>query len=223
MSIALPLITGIAVNFPEKPHTVLVDLQEIGPQTLLAPPRVFESLMSDFTMRIQGASWFKKKVYTFFKKYGDLAAKAKLDKQPLTFGQKIMNKLGDWVIFGPIRDHLGLARLKRAYVAGATLESKTFYFFHSIGVNIKQSYGGTELAGIAFVHHDDDIRAGSAGVPLPNTKVKIEEMGEVFVKNRAVFSQYLNIEDRKTIVDGWISIGDKVISGKMVIFISKID
>lgn len=208
MSIALPLITGVAVNFPEKPHTVLVDLQEIGPQTLLAPPRVFETLMANFTMRIQGATWFKKKVYTFFKKYGDAAAKAKLDNKPLSFGEKVMNRLGDWIIFGPIRDHFGLGRLQRAYIAGAALETNTFYFFHSIGVNIKQSYGGTELAGMAFVHHDNDIRAGSAGVPLPNTEVKIGESGEVFVKNRSVFSQYLNEEDRHTVVDGWISIGD---------------
>lgn len=208
MSITLPLLTRTVINFPEKPHTVLVDLEEIAPQTLLAPPRVFETLMSNFTTRIQGASWFKRKVYELFKKYGDAAAVAKLDKQLLSPREKLMNKIGDWIVFGPIRNHLGLVRLKRAYVAGGALETEAFYFFQSIGVNVKQSYGGTELAGIAFVQHDDDIRAGSAGVALPNTEVKIGEEGDIFVRNSATFSQYLNEEDREAVVDGWISIGD---------------
>lgn len=208
LSIALPLLNGIVINFPEKPHTVLLDLGEIEPQTLLAPPRVFETLLSNFTTRIEAASWFKRKVYELFKKHGDAAAKAKVDKQELSPREKMMNKLGDWIIFGPIRKHLGLTRLKRAYVAGGALETGAFYFFHSIGVNVRQSYGGTELAGIAFVQPDDDIRVGSSGVALPNTEVKIGEDGNIFVRNSATFSKYLNEEDRETIVDNWITIGD---------------
>ncbi|QUW23335.1 AMP-binding protein [Sporosarcina sp. Marseille-Q4063] len=208
LSITIPLLTGMVVNFPEKPHTVMVDLREIGPQTLLAPPRVYQTLMSNFTIRMEGSSWFKKKVYHSFKKVGDKVTKAKLDKQPISFGDKLMYKLGDWLVFSPIRDHFGLARIKRAYIAGAALESESYYFFHSIGVNVKQSYGGTELAGIAFVHRDDDINIKSAGVPLPYTEVKIAEDGQILVRNPAIFSQYLHEEDRKKVVDGWITLGD---------------
>jgi long-chain acyl-CoA synthetase len=208
LSIVIPLTTGTVINFPEKPHTVIGDLREIGPQTLLAPPRVYQTLMSNFTIRIEGASWFKKKVYKTFKKYGDKMAQAKLNKQQITFGDKLMYKLGDLIIFSAIRDHFGLSRTNRAYVAGAALQIEAFYFFHSIGVNLKQTYGGTELAGIAFVQRDDDIKADSCGVPLPNTGVKIGENGTIFVKNAAIFSEYLNDEDRKLMVDGWITLGD---------------
>ncbi|MCZ2257361.1 AMP-binding protein [Sporosarcina sp. G11-34] len=208
LSITNPLLTGMVVNFPEKPHTVMVDLREIGPQTLLAPPRVYQTLMSNFTIRMEGSSWFKKKVYHAFKKVGDRVTRAKIDKQPISSFDKLMYAFGDWIMFSPIRDHFGLGRVRRAYIAGAALESETYYFFQSIGVNVKQSYGGTELAGIALVHRDEDINIKSAGVPLPNTEVKIGEDGQILVKNLAIFSKYLHEEDREKVIEGWISLGD---------------
>lgn len=208
LSITLPLIKGSVINFPERPSTVLSDLREIGPHTLLAPPRVFQTLMSNFTTRIQGASWLKKKVFHMFKKYGDKVAKNKLSGGTLSGFDKFMFKLGDWLVFSAIRDHFGLARIKRAYIAGASLSREVYYFYHSIGINLKQTYGGTELAGIAFVHRDDDIQVESSGKPLPNTEVKIGEQSEIFVRNPAIFAHYLNEKDEREVHDGWLSLGD---------------
>ena len=208
VSIVLPLVTGVVINFPEKSHTVMGDLREIGPQTLLAPPRVYQSLMSNFNIRIEGASWFKRKVYQVFRKYGDKKAQAKIEGKPLSVMDKFMYWLGDAFIFSAIRDHLGFSRIKRAYVAGAALQSEAFYFYHGLGVNLKQTYGGTEVAGIAFVQHDNDIKPGSSGVPIPDTAVKVDADGTVYLKNNAIFSEYLNEDDRKLVVDGWITLGD---------------
>lgn len=208
LSITIPLIKGSVINFPERPSTVLSDLREIGPHTLLAPPRVYQTIMSNFTTRIESATWFKKKVFNTFKKYGERFAKAKLTGAKISGTDKFMFKLGDWLVFSAIRDHFGLARIKRAYIAGASLNSEAYYFFHSIGINLKQTYGGTELAGIAFVQEDGNVRVESSGKPLPNTEVKIKENSEIFVRNPAIFAQYLNPEDEKEIEDGWISLGD---------------
>ncbi|NLY79202.1 MAG: long-chain fatty acid--CoA ligase [Lysinibacillus sp.] len=209
ISIVIPLIIGFTVNFPERPNTVIGDLREIGPQTILASPRVYQSMMSNFQIRIEGASWFKRKIYQLFKKYGDRRAIAKLEKKQISIFDKFMYFLGDAIVFSAIRDHLGLARTKRAYVAGAALQQEAFYFYHSIGVNLKQTYGGTEVTGIAVVQRDADIKAGSSGIAIPNTEVKIGEDGTVYLKNNAIFSKYLNKEHRKTVIDGWISLGDK--------------
>ena len=187
VSIVIPLTTGTVINFPEKPHTVIGDLREIGPQTLLAPPRVYQTLMSNFIIRMEGASWFKKKVYKTFKRYGEKVAKQSLINNKFHLGDKFMYKIGDFLVFSAIRDHFGLSRTNRAYVAGAALQSEAFYFFHSIGVNLKQTYGGTELAGIAFVQRDDDIKVRSSGVPLPNTEVKIGENGTVYREKHCYF------------------------------------
>ena len=209
ISIVMPLIVGMVVNFPERPHTVIGDLREIGPHTLLATPRVYQSLMANFQMRMEGTSWFKRRLYNLFKKYGEKQAQFKLEDKPISLFDKIMYTLGDIIMFSAIRDHLGLARIKRAYVAGAAIQPDAFYFYHSIGLNLKQTYGGTEVAGIAFVQHDHAIKAGSSGIPIPNTKVKIDNEGTVYLKNNAIFTEYLNDTKGKLVNDGWISLGDK--------------
>ncbi|MDN4495224.1 AMP-dependent synthetase/ligase [Ureibacillus aquaedulcis] len=209
IAIVMPLIVGMVVNFPERPHTVIGNLREIGPQTLLATPRVYQSMMANFQIRMEGSSWFKRRLYYLFKKYGDKKALFKLENKPLSVFDKIMFTLGDIIMFSAIRDHLGLARIKRAYVAGAAIQPDAFYFYHSIGVNLKQTYGGTEVAGIAFVQHDQAVKAGSSGLPIPNTKVKIDTEGTVYLKNNSIFSEYLNEAGRKSLNDGWISLGDK--------------
>lgn len=209
MGIVIPIVIGLTVNFPERPDTVIGDLREIGPQTVVASPRVYQSIMSNVQVRLEGASWLKRKVYQLFKKYGDKRAKAKLEKIRLSAFDRFMYFLGDAIVFSAIRDHLGFARTRRAYVIGAALHPEAFYFYHGIGVNIKQTYGGTEVAGIAIVQRDDDIKAGSSGVALPNTEVKIGIDGLVYLKNNAIFSRYLKPEHQRWIVDGWISLGDK--------------
>ena len=207
LGIVTPLIEGTVVNFPERPQTVLGDLREIGPHTLLAPPRVYQSIMSSFTNRMESSSKFKKIIFRYFKKFGDKVAYAELNQESLRFIDKAMYILGDMVVFSAIRDHLGLARVKRAYVAGAALHSEAFYFYHSIGVNLKQTYGGTEVAGIAFVQRDKEVRAGSSGKALPNTMAKIGEDGAVYIKNTAVTNGSVNGENEQGL-DGWISLGD---------------
>lgn len=209
MGIVIPIVIGLTVNFPERPDTVIGDLREIGPQTVVASPRVYQSIMSNVQVRLEGASWLNRKVYQLFKKYGDKRAKAKLEKIRLSAFDRFMYFLGDAIVFSAIRDHLGFVRTRRAYVIGAALHPEAFYFYHGIGVNIKQTYGGTEVAGIAIVQRDDDIKAGSSGVALPNTEVKIGIDGLVYLKNNAIFSRYLKPEHQRWIVDGWISLGDK--------------
>ena len=208
MTVVIPLHAGNIVNFPERPSTVLNDLREIGPHTMLAPPRVFQTLMSNITSRMSTASRLKKFLYNTFKKYGDEYAVAALNGEKLSGWKWFMNTLGDFLIFSAIRDHFGLARLKRVYIAGATLNKEAFHFFHSLGVNLKQTYGGTELTGIAFVHRDNEIIYESSGKPLPGTEVKIGENGEIFIKNEQAFARYLHDEHQAEVEDGWFSLGD---------------
>lgn len=208
MSVVIPLHTGSIVNFPERASTVMGDLREIGPHTLLAPPRVFQTLMSNITTRMNSASFLKKWVFKTFKKHGDRVASAKLEGKEVSGWSKFMNVLGDWLLFSAIRDHFGLSRIKRVYLAGATLNREAYHFFHSIGVNLKQTYGGTELAGIAFVHQDNDIKFESSGKPLPDTEIKVEENGEIFIKNEQVFARYLHEEHQAEVKDGWFTLGD---------------
>lgn len=205
MCITANLYRGMKVNFPEEPTTVLTDLREIGPHTLIAPPRTYENMISRFNIRIDGASKFKKKMYYFFKKYGEKVALAKVENTPISFGTKLMHFFGEWLMFSAIRDHLGLARIKHAYSNGAPLSKDVMLFFRSIGVNLKQTYGATEVCGIAFVHRDNDINLDSVGVPLPNVDIKISDNSEVFVNSPGSFVGYYKDD---TTPKEWVPLGD---------------
>lgn len=211
MSIVGSLYKGMVINFPEQPTTVINDLREIGPHTLIAPPRTYENIISRFRLRIGGAGWLKSKVYNFFKPYGEKMAKAKLNKQTVSFGTRFMYTLGDFLLFSAIRDHLGLARIKRAYTNGGMLSEEAISFFHSIGVNLKQCYGATEVGGIVFAHRDSDITVNSVGVPLPNVDIKISEDDEIFIKSPSGFVGYYK-EEAQSNSNEWIALGD---SGKL--------
>jgi len=210
MNITMSLLHGVTLNFPEETSTVGGDLREIGPHVIFAPPRMYENILSKFKLRIQGSSWFKKKVYDLFKPYGDKMAEAKLHNKPVSVNTKLMYTLGDYLIFSAIRDHLGLARVKSAYTNGGSIGTEVLEFFHGIGVNLKQTYGSAELSGVAFAHRNGDINLDSVGIPLPKTEVKISEEGEILIKSPGVFQGYFNNEilTKKVLNNGWMHMGD---------------
>lgn len=210
MTITMSLYKNVTINFPEEPTTVLNDLREIGPHSLFALPRTYENIISRFKLRIDGASWLKKKVYQFFKPYGDKIAAAKCKNEKLTMSQKMFYWLGDFLVFSAIRDHLGLARIRFAYSSGGALSSEAIEFFQSIGVNVKQCYGATESAGISFIQRDNNVKQGSLGTPVPNTEVKVSEVGEICVKGPSVFQGYYKEErEADSIEGGWLRLGDR--------------
>lgn len=210
MSIALGLYNGITINFPEEPSTVLQNIREIGPHVMFSPPRIYEDMLSRFQVKIQDASWLKRKIYEWCKPIGEKVAYAHLNNDKVSTGTKIIYKLADYFMFSAIRDHLGLLRIKRAYTGGAPLGPDVFRFFHSIGVNVKSIYGQTEVSGISIVHRDGDIKIDSVGVPLPGTKVKISDEGEILIKSKSVCLGYYKNEKStmETIEDGWLHTGD---------------
>jgi long-chain acyl-CoA synthetase len=113
-------------------------------------------------------------------------------------------------LFRALRDRLGFSRLRSASTGGAALGPDTFRFFHAIGVNLKQIYGQTEIAGISCIHRDGNINFDSVGEPIPETRIKISEKGEILSKSPAVFQGYYKDEaaTRETLEEGWLKSGD---------------
>ena len=210
MSLACGLQAGFTVNFPEEPETVQENIREIGPQTMFSPPRIWENLVSQVQVKIEDTTWFKRKVYDWAIPIGYQMADVRFKKQTPSFGLKVKYKIADWIMFMPIKDHLGLRRIRQAYTGGAALGPDVFRFFHALGVNLKQIYGQTEVSGIAVLHRNGDIKFQTVGTPIPETEVKIAENGEILVKSPAVFKGYYKNEEatRTTLVDGWLHTGD---------------
>ncbi|HIP85807.1 MAG TPA: long-chain fatty acid--CoA ligase, partial [Pyrodictium sp.] len=162
--------------------------------------------------RIEDADILKRTVFKLALWIGYRAAKSRLRpgrKKPALPWQ-ILQYLAYWIAFRGVLDKAGLKRVKRAYTGGAMLSPDYIYFYHALGVNLKQIYGQTEVAGIAVVHPDDDVRPDTVGKPLPETEIKIAEDGEILIKSPAVMvGYYKNLEaTAKTLVGGWLHTGD---------------
>ncbi len=208
-SLAGSLLDGFTVNCPEGPETVQENIREIAPHFLVAPPRIWENLVSEVQVKMADASFLKRKIYNLFMPVGYEVARRQMEKQPLSASQKIMRALAEFFVFGPLRDHMGFRRIRSAYTGGAPLGPEVFLFFRALGINLKQIYGQTET-GVTCVQRDDEVALGTVGTPFPNIHIKLSDEGEVLVSGPTVFLGYYKNPQatEETIRDGWLYSGD---------------
>jgi long-chain acyl-CoA synthetase len=210
ISVAMALHVGATVNFPEEPETVREDLREIGPHVMIAPPRFWEAMCSEYQVKISDAGWIKRRAARAALALGERAAARECGSRspgPVAWAQR---RLASLLAFRTLLDKLGLSRIRRAYTGGAPLGPEIFAFFRAIGLNLKQVYGQTETSGICVVHADGDVRAGTVGKPTPGTQVRIAESGEILVSGESVFAGYYKNPEAtaRAIEDGWLRTGD---------------
>ncbi|HKX03726.1 MAG TPA: AMP-binding protein [Methylomirabilota bacterium] len=205
------LEAGFCANCPESPETVQRDLRELGPSTLLAPPRIWENMLTAVLVRAADATPLKRRTFDYFRAAAERAEILRTEGKPLPAGLRLATALGEFFVYGPVRDQLGLRRTKWALTGGAPLGPDTFRFFRSIGVNLKQVYGSTETTGLVSLQPDREANPTTAGRPVPGVEVKIGDRGEVLVKGCTVFKGYFRNEGATQEVidpDGWFRTGD---------------
>ncbi len=210
MAISCGLQVGFTINFPEEPEIAQENVREIGPHVMFAPPRLYEQMTRTVQVKHLDATWIKRILFDLAMKIGYHTAELKFEKKPVPFYWKFLRILASLAAYRKIRDHLGLSRVRHAYTGGAAMGPDHFRFFHAIGVNLKQIYGQTEIAGISVVHRDDDIKFDTVGTPIPETEVSLTEDDEIISKSPSVFVGYYKMpeETTKTLKDGWLYSGD---------------
>jgi long-chain acyl-CoA synthetase len=223
MSISCGLQVGYTLNFPEEPETAQENIREIGPHVMFAPPRLYEGMTRSVQVKYIDSTWIKRRIYEFATKVGYKVANLKFEKHPVSWNWKFLNWLAHISMQKKLKDHLGMSRLRHAYTGGAAMGPDHFRFFHALGVNLKQIYGQTEIAGISIVHRDGDVKFDTVGTPIPDTEVKITEEVEIVTKSPSVFQGYYKNEEatQKTLVDGWLYSGDRGFideDGHLVVF-----
>src|SRR5258705_43023 len=210
ISVAMALHVGATVNFPEEPETARADLREIGPHVMIAPPRFWEAMCSEYQVKIDDSGFVKRLAARAALALGERAAAS--ERAPARPGSAARTgpALGWLLAFRALLDKLGLSRVRRAYTGGAPLGPEIFAFFRAIGLNLKQVYGQTETAGICVVHPDGDVRAGTVGRPTPGTRVRISESGEILVAGESVFLGYYRNPEAtaRALEGGWLRTGD---------------
>jgi long-chain acyl-CoA synthetase len=223
MSISCGLQVGYTLNFPEEPETAQEDIREIGPHVMFAPPRLYEGMTRKVQVKYIDSTWIKRKIYQFATKVGYKIANMKLEKKRVPWSWKFLGWVAYVIMQKKLKDHLGMSRLRHAYTGGAAMGPDHFRFFHALGVNLKQIYGQTEIAGISIVHRDGDVKFDTVGTPIPETEVKITDEGEIISKSPSVFLGYYKNDEatEKTLVDGWLYSGDRGFideDGHLVVF-----
>jgi len=223
MSISCGLQVGYTLNFPEEPETAQENIREIGPHVMFAPPRMYEQMTRTVQVKHLDSTWLKRQAFRFATWVGYRYADLKFSKKPIPLHWKLLNAAAYLTVQKKLKDHLGMSRVRNAYTGGAAMGPDHFRFFHSLGVNLKQIYGQTEVAGISVVHRTGDIKFDTVGRPIPGTEVRIAEDGEILTRSPSVFKGYYKNPEAtaKTLKDGWLHSGDKGFiddDGHLVVF-----
>jgi len=223
MSISCGLQIGYTLNFPEEPDTAQENIREIGPHVMFAPPRMYEQMTRTVQVKYLDATWIKRKLYEFSTNVGYKVANLKFDKKPVPLYWRLLEWLASVTVQKKLKDHLGLSQVRNAYTGGAAMGPDHFRFFHALGVNLKQIYGQTEVAGISVVHRSGDIKFDTVGHPIPGTEVKISDDGEILTRSSSVFLGYYKNPEatEKSLQDGWLYSGDRGFiddDGHLVVF-----
>ncbi len=184
------LCCGYIVNCPESTATVTIDLKEVGPTYYFAPPRVFEGLLTTVMIRMEDAGAFKRKMFHYFMDIARRVGPAKMDGKSVGLIDSLQYALGNLMVFGPLRNNLGMSRVRVAYTAGEAIGPDLFSFYRSIGVNLKQLYGSTETAVFVCLQPDHEARADTVGVPCPGVEIKVADNGEILVKSPGLLKEY---------------------------------
>jgi long-chain acyl-CoA synthetase len=205
------LCAGFTVNCPESGETVLQDLREIGPTYYFAPPRVWENILTTVMVRIEDAARVKRWLFHKFMKVAERVGERIMDGRTVGIGDRLLYGLGEILIYGPLKDNLGMSRIRVAYTAGEALGPETFSFYRSLGINIKQVYGMTEATVFVTGQSDGDVRNDTVGGALPGVEIKIGDGGEVMFRSAGMFMGYYKNDEataEATTEDGWVHTGD---------------
>ena len=210
-SYAQPFTAGFCVNCPESPETVSEDRREIGTTYGFAPPRIYENLLTLTMVRMEDAGRLKRAMFHYFIALARRWGEKILNGEHVPLHARLLYRLGDLLVYGPLKNRLGVSRLRLAYTAGEAIGPEIFRFWRALGVNLKQLYGQTEASVYITAQPDGEIYADTVGKPNIAVEVKIADSGEVLFRSPGVFVGYYK-EPEKTgetkTPDGWVRTGD---------------
>jgi long-chain acyl-CoA synthetase len=210
-SYAQSLVAGYCICCPESAETVMADMREIGPTYYFAPPRVLEALLTQVSIRMEDAGRLKRAMYRYFMALAQRVGGAILDGRPVPLASRLLYALGDLLVYGPLRNVLGMSRVRVAYTAGEAIGPDLFRFYRSIGINLKQLYGSTETSVFVCVQPDGQVKPDTVGPPVEGVELKFTAERELLVRSPGLFREYyknpqatLEAKD----ADGWFHTGD---------------
>jgi long-chain acyl-CoA synthetase len=210
-SCAQAFVTGYCICCPEAPETVMTDMREIGPTYYFAPPRVLEALLTQVSIRMDDASAVKRWLYRRFMAIASRVGGALLDGKPVSPLDRLTYFIGDLLVYGPLRNVLGMSRVRVGYTAGEAIGPDLFRFYRSIGINLKQLYGSTETAVFVCIQPDGEVRSDTVGPAVRGVELRFSAERELLIRSEGLFREYYKnpaaTREAKD-AEGWFHTGD---------------
>lgn len=209
-SIAAGLVLRFSINIPENQETITHDLREIAPTTYFNSPRAWSMMLTRIQVGIDESSPFKRRLYQHFMPFAIELERQRLQGKTPGLGARLWRAVGELLIYGPIKDQLGLARVATPYTAGESIGEEVFLFFRALGLNLRQFYGQTENSALCTAQDSDTIKLHTVGKPFPGVEIRISDDGEILVRGDNVFDGYYDnaAATADTLQDGWLYTGD---------------
>ena len=210
-SYAQSYVAGFCVSCPEDATTVANDLREIGPTYYFAPPSIYESMLTQVMIRMEDAAAIKRRMFDYFMAHARRVGVDILNGEAVSIGDRLLYQLGNILVYGPLKDVLGLRRTRLAYTAGEAIGPDIFDFYRSLGINIKQLYGQTECMVFICVQPDGEVYADTVGTLAIDVEIRIEDDGEIMYRSPGVFQTYYKNPESTASTrteDGWVHTGD---------------
>ena len=203
-------ILQFTTHIPERQETVLRDIREVAPTIYLAAPRAWDNILTRIQIGMADSTPLKRKLFDYFMPRAIERERRKLAGKAPTTADRLVGLFGEILIFGPIKDFLGMTRTRRAYTGGEAMGEDTFLFFRALGIDLRQFYGQTETAALTAAQPEGQVALHSVGKPMPGVEVKIDDTGEILVRSGSTIDSYFDDSEatRKAIVDGWLHTGD---------------
>jgi len=151
---------------------------------------VFEGLLTSVMIRMEDAGDLKRGMFHYFMKVARQYGPTRMDGKSIGVWGGLLYALGNLFVYGPLRNNLGMSRVRVAYTAGEAIGPDLFTFYRSIGVNLKQLYGSTETAVFVCLQPDHEARADTVGVPCAGVEIKVADNGEILVKSPGLLKEY---------------------------------
>jgi long-chain acyl-CoA synthetase len=205
------LVCGFTVNCPESATTVTADMREIGPTYYFAPPRVLEALLTQVMIRMEDASALKRRMFHYFMNVARNVGGRLLDGKPVGLFDRVLYVLGDWLVYAPLRNVLGMSRIRVAYTAGEAIGPDLFTFYRSLGINLKQLYGSTETSVFVCVQPNGGVKPDTVGPPVAGVEIRLSDAGEILIRSPGLFREYYQAPEatrESKDAEGWFHTGD---------------
>ena len=205
------MVVGFRINCPESGDTTMTDMREIGPTYYFAPPRVLEALLTQVTIRMEDASWIKRRMFNYFMELARRVGSRLLDGRPVAAIDRLLYAIGNLAVYAPLKNALGMSRIRVAYTAGEAIGPDLFVFYRSLGINLKQLYGSTETSVMVCVQPNGEVKPDTVGPPMRGVEIRVLDTGEIVLRCPGLFRAYYknDVATREAKdAEGWFRTGD---------------